>query len=117
MTSDQGVLFGPVVTCERCGAPLRFTGPGDPQARVLRRAATPEGHCASCAAANFLQHTEPLASMIRDPQVLLDPRVAAQFGALLRAGDSDADPAEVDWRSVVDNWHLPFAPARRKGRR
>jgi hypothetical protein len=123
---EQGVLFGPAVTCQRCGLPLRFTGPGDPQARVLRRSAVPEGYCASCATACLLRHMEPFASMIRDPSVLLDPRVAVQFAAVLEAGGSDARPDEVDWRSVVANWDLPFPGAgvgpegmerRKRGRR
>jgi hypothetical protein len=111
----QETLFGPSLTCNRCGTPLRFTGPGSPNARIIRRSAVPDGYCASCAAANWLQHVEPVCHLIRDPEMLLHPGVQEQFGRILTAGHSDAELPEIDWRSVVDNWNLPFAePWRRR---
>jgi hypothetical protein len=68
-----------------------------------------------CAASNWLQHVEPVCHLTRDPSVLLVPAMQEQFGRILAAGHSDAELPEIDWRSVVDNWNLPFAEA--KGRR
>jgi hypothetical protein len=104
--------------CQRCGELCQFTGPGNPEARVLRRSATPEGLCASCCIAHFLQTTEPLATVIAQaptgPCCLLEPAVQAQVGAMLRAGNADADPSEINWTAVVNRWPLPFPKPRRR---
>lgn len=97
--------------CTRCAAPLEFRNPArNPDARLLRKSAVPVGHCASCAMANWLQHTEPLRSVIasKGPQILLDRRIVDQMANVLAAGSADADPREIDWVSVVVNWDLPF---------
>lgn len=110
----QGALFGPSLTCNRCGTPVQFTGPGTPEARLLRRSSVPDGYCASCAAACWLQGTEPVCHLISDPSVLLVPAVQEQFGRILASGHSDAELPEVDWRSVVEHWNLPFDRSRRR---
>lgn len=97
--------------CIRCGAPAQFSGrPPSPEARLVRRAKTPVGHCASCAVANWIQHTEPIKSLIaaKGPSILLDRVVVDQMAEVLKAGCSDASPQEIDWVSVVINWDLPF---------
>jgi hypothetical protein len=97
--------------CTRCGAPTRFTGNRNPDARLLRRSAVPVGFCASCAMANWLQHTDPIKAILaaKGPEILLDRRVVEQMASVLAAGSADADPREIDWVSVVINWDLPFA--------
>jgi hypothetical protein len=105
------------VDCTRCGVQLQFTGrPPGADARLLRRSAIPEGHCAACAMTNWLQNSDaghsPLRTIIerRGPAILLDRQVIAQMARVLQAGCADADPGEIDWVSVVINWELPFGP-------
>jgi hypothetical protein len=98
-------------TCIRCGAPLQFRNPPrNPDARLLRKSATPAGYCASCAMANWLQHTEPTATILaaKGPAILLDRRVVDQMANVLAAGCADAAPQEIDWMSVVAHWDMPF---------
>jgi hypothetical protein len=97
--------------CTRCGAALQFRNPPrNPDARLLRKSKIPEGYCAACAIANWLQHTEPLATILatKTPHILLDRRVVDQMSNVLAAGCADAKPQEVDWVSVVIHWDLPF---------
>jgi len=109
VTADP-LPFPVASNCTRCNAPLQFTGNRGPGARLLRRSATPVGYCASCAMANWLQHTEPLAATLaaKGPQILLDRRVVDQMANVLAAGCADASPQEIDWVSVVLYWDLPF---------
>jgi hypothetical protein len=109
MTADMLPMAVPT-DCTRCGAPLQFTGNRNPDARLLRRSAVPVGHCASCAMTNFLQHMEPLATVLetKGPEILLDRRVVDQMANILAAGCADAKPQEIDWVSVVINWELPL---------
>lgn len=97
--------------CTRCGAPLQFREPErNPDARLLRKSAVPVGYCAACAMANWLQHTEPLNTILakKGPAMLLDRRVVDQMANVLAAGCADAKPQEIDWLSVVVHWDLPF---------
>ena len=98
--------------CTRCGAPLQFREPPrNPDARLLRKSAVPAGYCAACATDNWLQHTEPVATILKTkgPAILLDRRVVDQMASVLAAGCADATPQEIDWVSVVIHWDLPFA--------
>lgn len=98
--------------CTRCEAPLQFRAPDrNPDARLLRKSATPDGYCAACAMANWLQHIEPLATILKTkgPSILLDRKVVGQMANVLAAGCADAKPQEIDWLSVVIHWDLPFA--------
>ena len=63
--------------------------------------------------ANWLQHTEPLRTILekKTPNILLAERVIDQMANLLAAGCSDAKPQEIDWVSVVIHWDLPFERA------
>jgi hypothetical protein len=106
--------------CTRCGAPIQFRPPPDnPGVRLLKRAKTPVGHCASCAMANWLQNAEPYAQDIarilreKGPEILLDRRVIDQMARILAAGCADAKPQEIDWVSVVIHWDLPFTQTQR----
>jgi hypothetical protein len=107
--------------CLRCGAACDDGGPGNGEARILRRAAGPRGVCPSCHITAFLQDPAlPLAGLIaaRGPALLLDPRVAEQVAAIAAAGRADIPAGAIDWRRVVEHWALPHpaggrAPARR----
>lgn len=102
-------------SCTRCGAPLQFTGkpPGE-DARLLKRAETPAGICASCAMSLWLQY-DPMADSLRaviaakGTGILLDRRSVDQMANVLAAGVADAKPQEVDWVSVVINRDRPFS--------
>lgn len=95
--------------CSRCSRPVRWTGPGSPRARLLRRAKAPQGWCASCALTGFLRDTEPLATLLKaDQSKLLDSRVQEHVARVLRAGQADADVSEIDWPDVVRHWSLPL---------
>ena len=53
------------IACARCDAPLQFRSPDrNPDARLLRKSKIPAGYCAACAMANWLQHTEPLKTIL-----------------------------------------------------
>lgn len=95
--------------CSRCGQPCHVGGPKNEDARLLRRAKTPRGYCATCAATQFLKTTLPLSEILREkgPEILLCPHITAQFAAVMRSGGSDADPSEIDWNRLVANWELP----------
>lgn len=100
--------------CTRCNTPLQFRSPErNPDARLLRKSEVPEGYCAACAMARWLQSTEPLRSILhaKTPHILLDRRVVNQMANVLRAGCADADPQGIDWVSVVIHWDLPFSNA------
>ena len=97
--------------CTRCGAPLQFREPDrNRDARLMRKSKIPVGYCAACAMANWLQHTEPLNTVLakKGPAMLLDRRVVDQMANVLAAGCADAKPQEIDWLSVVIHWDLPF---------
>lgn len=95
-------------TCTRCGAQGKASG-GTKQARLLRRAQPGQrGLCASCAMTCFIKSTPSLMVGIEanGVEMLLSSMVQEAFAQLLRIAQSDADPVEVDWQRVVENWDL-----------
>jgi len=42
------------------------------------------------------------------PKNLLYPHIQEQFTGLMRVGLADAQPDEIDWNKIVENWDLPF---------
>ena len=93
--------------CTRCKTPLAFRAPPrNPDARLLRKSAVPDGYCAACAMSNWLHRTEPLRTILekKTPNILLDRRVVDQMANVLAAGCADAKPQEIDWVSVVIHW-------------
>lgn len=96
---------GEGVHCDRCGVPLKVNPDRNENARLLRHSLT-AGVCANCAVTAFLKGMEPLATILatRGPAILLNPAAQAQFGAALKAGGADADSAEIDWQTVVEQW-------------
>jgi hypothetical protein len=101
-----------VVNCGRCGAPCRVAGPKNPDARMLRRSAKPEGNCINCAVAEWFVLTSLRETT--DPKGLLLPHIQAQFAKILKVSRADGAPEEIDWQHVVDHWHLPFKTGKRK---
>lgn len=108
-----------VVECERCHRECR-PGKGNPKALLMRKST--KGYCVDCAVTQFLMSVEPIATMLRErgTDVLLtgeNPQVSEQFAEILRIGESDAHGDVIDWRRVVDNWHLPVKGLGRRRRR
>ena len=128
-------------TCQRCGRQC-VGADGSPDARLLKRAQT--GVCVDCGITLFLQSSElPFARLLtekpdepdahtlasgkgkktairplseRGRAMLAQPHVQAQFAAIMRAGQADAQAEEIDWTRVVDNWELPAPKPLRKSR-
>lgn len=102
--------------CGRCGVWLQFAHEQrNPDARLLRKSAVPEGYCVNCAATHWFQHgPEPTRSLMRSTleigtdRKLLDPGFQVQFARLLCVGRSDAKWDEIDWPTVVKNWDIAF---------
>jgi hypothetical protein len=49
--------------------------------------------------------------------MLLAPHVQQQFARVMKAGNADATPEEINWQRVVENWNLPFAKAKKSHKR
>ena len=113
--------------CERCRFPTRIGPPPSSDAALLRRTALSHGFCANCAVTVWLQLTAPLNRLLCEsphgPQMLLAPHVQQHFLAIMRAGNADMHPEEIDWDRIVAQWELPLerptalirARAHRKG--
>ena len=108
--SDPSICY-----CSRCNTPCRVAGPPNPDAKLLRRSAVPSGLCASCATALYLQNS-PMARLITKPEMLLVPHLQEHFTLIMQSGNADAQPGEIDWYHVVQNWYLPFQSAKKKKR-
>lgn len=106
------------IPCDRCGFPCQAQGPGNPDARLLRRATADEGLCVSCATTSVLQGIETLRDGINKNgvKILLRADVQERFALVMQAGNADAKPEEIDWRRVVAQWELPFPKPRKKGK-
>jgi len=95
--------------CNRCGAKCRV-GVRNPEAKVIRRSATPRGLCVNCATHDWLRNTYPV-NMILDrsgPSILLNEIVRRQFAEILRSGNADAKIDEINWNLIAENWELPW---------
>jgi len=80
------------------------------EARLLRRSKVPKGFCINCAVHNFLRNTYPPNIQLAEsgPGILLIPHIQKVFADIMKAGFADANPDEIDWQRIVDNWELPF---------
>lgn len=95
--------------CQRCGRAVKGRD-GSPNARMMRRAR--KGLCVECAAIVFLQHIDNmnggnlLPSGYTWGEAIRLPHVREQFAAVMRAGNADADPDEIDWERVIILWNI-----------
>lgn len=103
------------VNCERCGARCRVAGPGNPKAKMLRRSAKPAGFCVNCATHQWLLNTYPVNIQLAEsgPSILLHPQVRELFADIMRAGNADAKPDEINWNLMCENWELPWPKGHR----
>jgi hypothetical protein len=99
------------VKCQRCGRTCIAQPTAKPDAILLRRGV--KGTCVDCAVTEFIQR---LTSMhvygaIRGlPGSLRLPHVQQQFIAVMRAGGAEANPDEISWERVIENWNIAPAP-------
>lgn len=102
-------MSGQTCNCDRCGGKCRI-GKRNPDARMLRRSATPSGLCVNCATHDWLRNTYP-CNMLLDqsgPHVLLQQAIREQFATMLQEANSDARIDEINWNLIVENWELPW---------
>ncbi len=42
------------------------------------------------------------------PEILLHPGMTDLFAPLMKVHHAQASPDEINWQSIVQNWHLPI---------
>lgn len=119
MSVQEPFGAGQLCLCNRCGQLCKVATERNPDARILRKSAVPDGLCADCAATLYLTTVEPIATLLKalmpaGPADLLEPRVQEQFARVLTAGKSDCDPSELHWEWMVINWALPFPKSKNR---
>lgn len=99
-----------IVFCERCNARCRVCGSGNPKAKMLRWAKS-KGLCVNCATHDWLRNTYPINMQLAEsgPKILVHPHIRELFADIMRTAGADADPDEINWNLVNENWDLPFA--------
>jgi hypothetical protein len=100
-----------IILCPRCFQPCRISGSDNVDARLMKRAdSAKHGLCPNCAITSFILDIETFRINIEKigPGLLLEPRFQHAFAELLKIGKADAKPEEIDWKTVVENWSLPF---------
>jgi len=98
-----------VTCCERCKTPLQIVGPQNSKAKMLRRSKEPKGLCVNCAVHDWLRNTYPVNILLaQGPKFLAYPHIREQFAGIMRAGFADAQPEEISWGLIIENWDLPF---------
>lgn len=93
-----------MTTCDRCNRPCRGSA-GDPKARIFRKAM--KGLCTTCYVIDILKRLNAdHGGMLlpNGPDPLRYQHVQEQFAAVMRAGNAQALPDEIDWDAVVTNW-------------
>jgi hypothetical protein len=105
-----------LATCGRCGALGSAGKKPNPDGRLMVYAETPANAlCADCAATAFIKSVETMMAGIEQngTGVLLMPHIQAAFGQLMKVGNADARPEEINWQRVVELWELPIPKAKR----
>lgn len=101
-----------IVYCQRCNAPCKVGGHKNEEAKMLRRSEQPKGFCVNCAVHDWLRNTYPvnqiLAGMRNPAETLRLEHIQQQFIGIMRVGNADANPDEIDWERIIENWDLPF---------
>jgi hypothetical protein len=103
--------------CPRCERPCVAVGGGNPEARLLKLVEPGEdGLCPDCSITSFIMSVETLMYGIEKNGmgILLDRRIQVGFEELMKVGNADAKPEQINWQNVVDNWHLDMPE--RKGK-
>ena len=114
--ADKTGHFSQAIHCVRCGVPCQIEGPGNPDAKMLRRATVP-GMCVNCAVHDWLRNSYPINMMLAraGPVNLQYTHIQEQFAGIMKVGMADAMPDEIDWDLIIKNWDLPFKhPVKRR---
>lgn len=114
--NDKTGFFPRTVHCVRCGISCQIAGPGNPDAKMLRRATVP-GLCVNCAVHDWLRNCYPVNTMLArsGPANLRYTHIQEQFTGIMKVGMADAMPDEIDWELIIENWDLPFShPVKRR---
>ena len=95
---------------ERCGTRLKVDAVPNSKAKILRHAKEPKGLCVNCAVHDWLRNTYPPNMQLAEsgPAILLIPHIQTLFAGIMKVGFADANPDEINWQLIVDNWELPF---------
>lgn len=97
-------------TCQRCGLALRVDPKRGSNAKMLKRAAVPNGLCVHCAVHDWLRNTYPINIQLAEngPGALLVPALQRVYSQVMRVHNADAQPEEISWSRIVEFWELPF---------
>ena len=101
---------GMEVICERCKAPCKAAGLQNSKAKMMRHSKVPKGLCVNCAVHDWLRNTYPVNMILAGsgPTILAYPHIQKQFTEIMRVGLADAQPDEINWGLIIENWDLPF---------
>lgn len=102
-----------ITRCQRCGVEAQGEK-GDPSARIFRRAM--KGHCTACHVVTFLKNLNQAHGGAlferHDPATSLRlPHVQEAFYRVMKAGNAEATPDEIDWDMVIAKWSDDHADA------
>ena len=99
-----------ITHCQRCGAKCQVNPKPDSNAKMLKRGKQAKGFCVNCAVHDWLRNTYPVNLMFAtlSPDVLRLEHIQQQFTGIMRAGGADANPDEINWEAIIENWDLPF---------
>ena len=98
--------------CQRCKTELAVNPKPQSDAKMLKRAKQSQGFCVNCAVHDWLRNTYPvnqiLAGMKNPAETLRLEHIQQQFTDIMRVGNADAMPDEINWEAIIDNWDLPW---------
>jgi len=96
--------------CERCNARVRLATRRNPDAKMLRLSTKQKGLCINCAVHDWLRNTYPVNILLAKsgPGCLAHQHIRDQFTGIMRSQRADANPDEINWNLLSDNWELPF---------
>ena len=99
-----------VTSCQRCKAKCKIDPKPQSNAKMLKRGKTAKGYCINCAVHDWFRNTYPINLIFTtlDPETLRLEHIQQQFAGMMKAGNSDANPDEIDWLEIIWNWDLPF---------
>ncbi len=111
MSKESDKINQAFCKCRRCGASCKVDPKPNSQARMLKRSAKPKGLCVNCAVQNELRHLYPANLLLArsGPSCLALLHIQEQFAGILKLAGSDAEPDEIDWDVIIENWELPFS--------
>lgn len=93
--------------CQRCGVPCHGQESQKPEARLMKRAK--QGVCVDCYIVIMLQrlsNMHVLGAFGSMPECLRLEHVQRQFEAVMRSGNAEATPDEINWDRVIELWDI-----------